>query len=84
MKPILRTLHTVFRGGYTGLYSRQRCVRLLLPHDLSSTVVTHAAADGHSNRRDVTAVWICISLVASDAEHLIYLLPSRFLLGALA
>ena len=67
----LRNLHTVFHIGCINLHSHQQCKSVpFSPHPLQH-LVCRLFDDGHSVREVIShVVWICISLIVSDVEHL--------------
>ena len=68
----LRNLNNVFHSGCINVHSRQQCKSVpFSPHPLQH-LVCRLFDEGHSDWCEVIShvVWICISLIVSDVEHL--------------
>ena len=66
-------LYTGFHSGYTNLHFYQQSTKLLLsphPHQLLLSLVVLIIAILTGVRCYLVVVWIYISLMISDAEHL--------------
>ena len=68
----LRNLCIVLHSGCINLHSYQQCQAFpFFPHPLQRLLVVDFFGDGHSDLRGyLIIVFICISLIMSDVEHL--------------
>ena len=77
----LRRLHTALHGGCTRLHPHQKGKRApFSPHSCQHLLCV-LFDDGHSDRCKVTVVLICISIMNSDAEHLLIWPQAHFTLS---
>ena len=67
----LRNIRTVLHSSCSNLHPNQRVEGLPFLHSLYSICYfCRLFSNSHSDRCMVIAVWICISLIISDVEHL--------------
>ena len=68
---LLRNCHTVFHSGYTSLNSLQQCTRIPFSPHSHQNIFSLVFDSSHSNKGEVILilVWVCISLMISDIEH---------------